>query len=191
MHGAVRLQGPQVAWGPGVGQLQMSFFYVPLFLCGLSRVAGAPPAGYLRAQDVLQWQQIVEEIYSRPAVQDEIRSVTGVALPTPLNLSFDRLVLGVTTVILHVFGDLGDARAIYNAVVRRSDGYVSEENQVSVMSPSDPAIYAVLAHAWDTGVSAPRVTQSAKRPALLSASNECAGVHLTARLTKLGTRPTS
>ena len=144
---AVRLQGPQVAWGPGVGQLQMSFFYVPLFLCGLSRVAGAPPAGYLRAQDVLQWQQIVEDIYSRPAVQDEIRSVTGVALPTPLNLSFDRLVLGVTTVILHVFGDLGDARAIYNAVVRRSDGYVSEENQVSVMSPSDPAIYAVLAHA--------------------------------------------
>ena len=62
---AVRLQAhTKTLVGARCRRLQMSFFYVPLFLCGLSRVAGAPPGGYLRAQDVLQWQQVVEEVYS-------------------------------------------------------------------------------------------------------------------------------
>ena len=76
-----------------------------------------------------------------------MRGLTGVARRLPLNLSFDRLVQGVATVIRHVYGHLGDAQAIHNVVVRRSDGYVSPQRQESVMSPSDPAIMHVLAHA--------------------------------------------
>ena len=144
---AVRLQAANedTVWGPAVADLRMSFFYVPLFLCGLSRVAGAPPGGYLRAQDVLQWQQVVDEVYTRPGVQAVMRGL--MPPPLALNLSFDRLVQGVATVIVHVYGHLGDAQAIHNVVVRASDGYVSPQRQESVMSPSDRAIMDELAQA--------------------------------------------
>ena len=129
--------------------ITFSFVFVPLILCGLSTLPGAPVGGYLRRDDVAAWRRLVNDIFLRPLYVATHQALLPGGGGMASVLSFDALVDALGQVIGAIYNAGRGAAAIASEIVGPT-GYIERPVQEAIMYPSNDLNLQLIA-AGDPG----------------------------------------